>query len=123
VPEKSPQIIFVVDDEPVIVQTLVAILNVSGLHAKGFENAAAVIQAAESECPDLLITDVSMPDMNGIDLAIRFKALCPNCKVVLFSGHIATAPLLEEARIQGHDFTFLSKPIHPKDLLVAIRGL
>jgi FixJ family two-component response regulator len=123
VPEKSPQTVFVVDDESVIVETLTAILNASKFSARGFENGAGVIEAAESGCPDLLVTDVSMPGMNGIDLAIRFRSLCPKCKIVLFSGHLATAPLLEKARSQGHDFTLLSKPLHPKDFLAAIRRL
>jgi DNA-binding NtrC family response regulator len=92
-PEKSPQKVFVVDDEPVIVLTLTAILNTFGFSTKGFQSAKDAIQAAESECPDLLITDVSMPGMNGIDLAIQFKSLCPSCKVVLFSGHANTAGL------------------------------
>jgi DNA-binding NtrC family response regulator len=122
-PEKSSQKVFVVDDEPVIVLTLTAILKSFGFSAKGFPAAKDAIQAAESECPDLLITDVSMPGTNGIDLAIQLKSLCPRCKVVLFSGHATTAGLLETARSQGHEFTLLTKPVHPKDLLAAIAKL
>lgn len=116
-PEKS---VFVVDDEPIIVLTVVAILNREGFHATGFACSEAALQAAESGCPDLLITDVAMPSMNGIDLAIQFKALYPDCKIVLFSGHMATGELLEIASRQGHDFTILPKPVHPKDLLAAL---
>jgi DNA-binding NtrC family response regulator len=123
VPEESVRSVFVVDDEPVIVLTVTAILNHSGFHATGFESADAAIQATESESPDLLITDVSMPGMNGIDLAIRFKSLCPNCRTILFSGHVSTADLLKDAKAQGHDFEILPKPIHPKDMLDAIRKL
>lgn len=119
----SKKSVFVVDDEPIIVLTVAAILNQSGFRATGLESAEAAIQAAESECPDLLITDVSMPGMNGIELAIRFKTICPSCKVVLFSGHLATAGLLKVASGQGHDFTILAKPVHPKDLLDAIEGI
>lgn len=89
--------VFVVDDEPVIVLTMTAILNLSGFRAKGFKNAEEAIHAISSECPDLLITDVSMPNMNGIELAILFKSLCPNCKILLFSGHMDTTDLLTTA--------------------------
>jgi CheY-like chemotaxis protein len=62
-----------------------------------------------------------MPGMNGVDLAIHLQSLCPKCKVLLFSGQAATQELMELARKDGHDFELLSKPIHPKDLLAAIR--
>jgi YesN/AraC family two-component response regulator len=71
----------------------------------------------------LLITDVSMPEMNGVEMAIRFKSICPTCKVLLFSGHASTGDLLKSAKESGHDFELLTKPIHPKDLLEAIRKL
>ena len=71
--------------------------------------------------PDLLISDVVMPQLSGIDLAIRVKEQCPACKVLLFSGQAQTADLLEVARIQGHDFELLAKPIHPADLLARIK--
>jgi CheY-like chemotaxis protein len=122
-PEKPLPTVFVVDDLPVIVMTVVAILNESGFNATGFNGGADALQAAETGCPDLLITDVSMPGMTGIELAIRFRSLYPTCKIVLFSGHAATGDLLETAKSQGHDFMILAKPIHPKDLLAAITKL
>jgi CheY-like chemotaxis protein len=122
-PEKPLPTVFVVDDQPIIATTVAAILNMSGFSATGFNGAADALQAAETGCPDLLITDVSMPDINGIELAIRFRSLYPNCKVMLFSGHAATGDLLEAAKGQGYDFTILAKPIHPKDLLAAIKNL
>ena len=122
-PEKPLPTVFVVDDHSVIVMTVVAILNESGFKATGFNGAADALQAAETGCPDLLITDVSMPGMNGIELAIRFRSLYPTCKIVLFSGHAATGDLLVAAKGQGHDFRILAKPIHPKDLLAAIKKL
>jgi len=118
--ENSPKTVFVVDDEPIIASTLSTILNSSSFRATAFTSTEEAIEAAELRCPDLLITDVSMPGMNGIELAARFKSLCPNCKVLLFSGHYATSALLDSARKQGNDFQLLTKPIHPKDLLAAI---
>jgi len=49
------------------------------------------------------------------------RELCPNCKVLLFSGQAATVDMLQIARTQGHDFELLSKPVHPSDLLAKIR--
>jgi DNA-binding NtrC family response regulator len=115
--------VYVVDDEPVIASTLAAILNSSGFRAIAFTRPRQALQAAEAEGATLLISDVCMPGMSGIDLAIRLKSICPDCKVLLFSGQAATVDFLEVAGRQGHNFTLLSKPVHPKDLLAAIQRL
>lgn len=121
--ETPTQTVFVVDDEPVIASTLAAILNASGFQATAFTNPVEAIEAAERQGPGLLISDVVMPGMNGVDLAIHLKSLSPKCRVLLFSGQAASADLLNAAKEAGHDFEFLLKPVHPKDLLAAIRKL
>ena len=112
--------IFVVDDEPIIASTLAAILNQSGFAAKAFTNPLAALESILETPPDLLLTDVVMPQLSGIDLAIRVRLEAPECKVLLFSVQAATAGLLEEAQKRGHDFHLLAKPVHPADLLAAI---
>ena len=63
----------------------------------------AAVEKARSVRPDLVISDVIMPDMNGIDAAIQIRGFLPSCKILLFSGQAATADLLENARQRGHD--------------------
>ncbi|WP_429634711.1 hypothetical protein [Tunturiibacter psychrotolerans] len=63
-----------------------------------------------------------MPEMSGLELAIQLQAVCPECKILLFSGQAQTVDLLQKARAQGHSFELLSKPIHPTDLLDGIRS-
>jgi DNA-binding NtrC family response regulator len=115
--------VFVVDDETVIATTLTAILKQSGFDAVGFTNPLKALAAADEKSPDLLISDVVMPQLSGIDLAIQLKEKAPACKVLLFSGQASTADLLASAHEGGHDFALLSKPVHPTDLLNAIRTL
>jgi DNA-binding NtrC family response regulator len=122
-PESPDQIVFVVDDEPGTASTLAAILNASGFQATAFTDAEKVMEAAESCCPSMLISDVVMPQMNGIELAIKFKAICPQCKILLFSGNASANSLLEVATKQGHAFRIMSKSILPKDLLAAVAKL
>ena len=94
-----------------------------GFHATSFTDLLKALQAAHTGSPDLLISDVVMPQMSGIDLAIQLGDVCPGCKVLLFSGQAATAGLLEEAGAKGHRFGILMKPVHPADLLARIRTL
>ncbi|MFZ0747069.1 MAG: response regulator [Terracidiphilus sp.] len=112
--------IFVVDDEQVIASSLATILRHLGFGAKSFTDPLEALKTAQAEAPDLLISDVIMAHLSGIDLAIQVQSCCPDCKVLLFSGQAATADLLATARANGHDFELVSKPVHPKDLLSRI---
>ncbi len=67
--------------------------------------------------PDLLLSDVKMAAMNGIDLAIRMCSEMPNCKLLLMSGQAETADLLDEARERGYRFEIVAKPMSPAELL------
>jgi DNA-binding response OmpR family regulator len=115
--------VFAVDDEHVIATTLATILQHSGFTARSFTKPLEALDAARSEAPDLLISDVMMPQLSGIDLAVQIRQLCPGCRILLFSGQAETRDLLRAAHEEGHDFHVLSKPIHPKDLLHGIRKL
>ncbi len=119
---QSEPIVFVVDDEEIIAKTLAIILSGNGFYAKSFTDPSVVLEEARKMEPNLLITDVSMPGMTGIDLAIEMKKAYPKCKTLLFSGQASTADLLEKARKDGHDFVLLEKPVHPADLLREIRS-
>lgn len=114
--------VLVVDDERVIADTLAMILNQSGFEARPVYSGERALEMAPVFSPDMLITDVIMDDLNGIDAAIRIRALLPQIKILLFSGQAATADLLEKARAQGHEFEILAKPVHPQDLLSRLRS-
>jgi DNA-binding response OmpR family regulator len=115
--------ILVVDDEETIASSLAAILRLHGFAAKFCTHPHAALEMTKQEVIDLLISDVVMPDLSGIDLAIRVKEMQPTCRVLLFSGQAATVDLLATAREEGHELNLISKPIHPTDLLVRIKSL
>jgi CheY-like chemotaxis protein len=114
--------VLVADDERVIADTLAMILNQSGFQAKvAYTGEAALAMAAEYQ-PDMLISDVIMAGLNGIDAAIKIREILPSIKILLFSGQAATADLLEKARDRGYEFEILAKPVHPGDLLAKLRS-
>jgi CheY-like chemotaxis protein len=114
--------VLVVDDERVIADTLAMILNQSGFQARAIYSGEGAVEMATTFEPDMLISDVIMADLNGIDAAIRIRELLPKIKILLFSGQAATADLLDDARKKGYEFEILAKPVHPQDLLNKLRG-
>jgi CheY-like chemotaxis protein len=118
--KKKPRVL-VVDDEHVIADTLAIILNQHGYEATAVYSGTAAVERARNLTPDLIISDVIMQDMNGIEAAIQIREFLPGCKILLFSGQASTADLLENARAQGHEFEILAKPVHPQDLLAKLR--
>jgi DNA-binding NtrC family response regulator len=122
--DQSRPIVYVVDDERVIAETLAVILNQAGFAALSFEDPELALEAASFEAPpDMLISDVVMPGMSGVELAIQFQHKYPQCKVLLFSGQAATANLLEVARRQGYEFDVLLKPVHPTEFLAKVHKI
>jgi CheY-like chemotaxis protein len=114
--------VLVVDDERVIADTLAMILNQSGFDARAVYSGEKAVDMASTFTPDMLITDVIMADLNGIDAAIMIRSILPKIKILLFSGQAATADLLEKAREKGHEFEILAKPVHPQDLLSRLKA-
>jgi CheY-like chemotaxis protein len=118
---KRPKVL-VVDDEQIIADTLAKILDLNGYDAVAVYTGRSAVETAKATQPNLIISDVIMPDMNGIEAAIRIREFLPDCKILLFSGQAATADLLESARAQGHEFEILAKPVHPADLLAKLKS-
>ncbi len=114
--------VLVADDEQVIANTLAIILKQAGFEARAVFSGEKAVEALDTFKPDMLISDVIMTGMTGIEAAIITRQRMPNCKILLFSGQAATADLLEKARAQGHEFEILAKPVHPTDLLAKLRG-
>jgi CheY-like chemotaxis protein len=115
--EKDQHVLLVVDDERIIADTLSIILSKKGFCVMTAYDGKTALQLAGGCAPDLLLSDVMMPGMTGVDLAITMTQTNPECKVLLFSGQAATVDLLEKSRAAGHEFTALTKPVHPTVLL------
>jgi|SRR5581483_10703412 len=115
--------IIVVDDEPIVADTLVDILQGEGHHAFAVSDGKSAIRLAKMMIPaqpDLLVTDVIMPGMDGVETAKEMVKLVPNCRVILFSGQAASTDLLEKAKAEGYLFETLAKPVNPELLLDTI---
>jgi DNA-binding NtrC family response regulator len=122
-PFESHPRIFVIDDELSIAKMLSVILQIHLFDAVPFSDPEAALEAARAAPPDYLISDIQMQGMTGVDLAIHFAREFPTCKVLLFSGQPDAPERIKTARDAGHVFTFLQKPLHPTELVAALRQL
>jgi CheY-like chemotaxis protein len=113
--------ILVVDDEKVIADTIVQILNRNGFIAEAAYGGEEAIEKAKHACPELVLSDVLMPQIDGVEAAIAIRQHCPETRIILFSGQAATVEILTRARERGHTFELLPKPIHPTQLIKHLR--
>ena len=119
--EFAPRVL-VIDDERRIADTLALILRSAGYIAEIAYDGPSGVETCKRFCPHLVISDVVMPGMSGIEAAIEIQRQYPTCRILLYSGQAATAQMMEEARSQGHDFELLAKPVHPLQLLQKVKG-
>jgi CheY-like chemotaxis protein len=114
--------ILIVDRDQVVAKTLVMVLNSGGYDAvAAFSGEEAIVKAAQSSF-DVLLADVMMEPMNGVQTALAFLQIQPTARVLLFSGSNGAVPILSEAFQAGHNFPVLAKPVHPLELFSRIRG-
>jgi DNA-binding NtrC family response regulator len=117
--------ILIVDDETSILESLAEILQSAGYEVSTATSGGEAISKAKQVTPQVLLSDVLMPNMNGFELALQIKDSFPGCQLLLFSGQASTAQLAQKAiqsfNSKGYRFELLPKPLHPDALLKKIR--
>jgi CheY-like chemotaxis protein len=120
---KAKQSILVVDDEQALANTLAAILKRSGYKSTAVYNAVEALAGLDGLRPDLIISDVMMPEMNGVDFAVQVCKLYPDIEILLISGHAGTQDLVEAAQSNGRTLELLAKPVAPEELLAKVAAM
>mgnify|MGYP001145245916 CR=1 FL=1 len=111
--------ILVVDDEKIIRESISFILKKEGYHVSEAENGKIAYEKLLKEPFDLVITDLTMPGMTGLDLSRRLLQIRPDLPIILCTGYSekVDAPAAEALGIQG----FLMKPVLLKELAELVR--
>jgi len=115
-------LIYVVDDEPMLLELASAILEPCGYRVKTFQAPEAALQAFEAaqSPPALIITDYAMHTMNGLDLVAACRRIRPAQKALLLSGTVGL-DAIHDAPVQAD--RFLAKPYQSRQLIETVRAM
>ncbi len=113
-------VIYVIDDDEAVRQSLEFLLKTAGMTARGFNSAAAFLEVLPQVGSGCIVTDVRMPGITGIDLLRRVKELGIDIPVIVITGHGDISLAVEAMKIGAVDF--LEKPFDDDTLLTAVRG-
>ena len=120
--KNTGKIIFVVDDEPMLLELAAVILNPLGYQVKTFRDPDSALQAfvKASPRPLLIITDYAMHTMTGMDLITECKRLQPGQKIILVSGTVGEEVFRNSATKPDR---FLAKPYEVRQLTETVNSL
>ena len=113
----KPRVLFV-DDEKGLVSAVVTRLKMRDIEAHGVTSSLDALRKLEDEKFDVVVLDVRMPDIGGLDVLRRFRDKYPNLQVVLMSGHGSIENKEEGERLGA--FAYLQKPVEIEDLVDVI---
>jgi two-component system cell cycle response regulator CpdR len=112
--------ILLAEDEDAMRTYLARALENAGYEVVAVDRGTAALPWLETEAFDLLLTDIVMPEMDGIELAQRCAELCPETKVMFITGFAAVS--LRASR-EAPQAKILSKPFHLRDLVLEVQRI
>src|SRR5215471_7826462 len=107
-PEQS--IVFIVDDDEAVRESLESLIRSGGHIVRSFSSATQFLDHARPEVPSCLVLDVRLPEITGLDLQQRLKALNIGTPIIFITGH-GDIPMSVQAMKAGA-IEFLTKPFH-----------
>ena len=107
--------VVVVDDEHIIADTLTEILNSHGFEAKALYSGEAAVEEVRDFRPQIVLSDVQMGGIDGVEAAMRIRRLYPECRIILFTASPVRHSIHVEIDRLG--FEFIERPLHPREVL------
>jgi DNA-binding response OmpR family regulator/predicted regulator of Ras-like GTPase activity (Roadblock/LC7/MglB family) len=115
------QRILVVDDEPNVVKSCARMLELEGFEVQGVTDGAAAIDLYQREGFDLVLTDLKMPDVDGLNVLTAIKEHNPRAAVVIFTAYGTKENVVKALRLGANEF--LEKPLETKTLVATVRRI
>ena len=116
--------VLVVDDDRLVADTICLVYKANGFDSEARYSAAEGLERARSYEPDLMLCDVTMPDISGLELADSIAELLPETRLLLLSAYSSNAAdVRAHSRRARRPLKLLSKPCRPDDLMRESRAL
>jgi two-component system response regulator FixJ len=116
----SKPVVHVIDDDEAMRESLAFLLDTSGLAARTYDSAVRFLDELDAAEPGVIVSDVRMPQMSGLELVRRLKARDVALPIIMITGHGDVALAVEAMKAGVVDF--LEKPFEEESLLAAIRA-
>ena len=112
-------VILVVDDEPVARQSLSDILRLEGYGVTSVPNGQAAVEYVRTHAVDLMVVDLRMPGMDGLEVIQVVNQSSPDTEVILLTAHGSTETAIQALRLRVHDY--LLKPALPAQIVASVK--
>jgi two-component system nitrogen regulation response regulator NtrX len=112
--------ILVVDDETSILQSLEGILSDEGFEVACADSGVRALETVGEMIPDLVLLDIWMSGMDGIETLVKIKEAYPNLQVVMMSGHGTIETAVKATKLGAYDF--IEKPLSLEKLLLSVNN-
>lgn len=114
--------VLIVDDEPGMLETMSDILGSTGYRAAVVDEAKKAVELIEKVYFNVVLLDIVMPEMNGVDAYYKIKEISPDTKVIMMTGYGAEHPLVKKAIVSGVD-ELLHKPFDVDELMASLSNV
>ena len=111
--------ILVVDDEPVARQSLSDILRLEGYSVSSVPNGQAAVEYVRTHPVDLMVVDLRMPGMDGLEVVQVVNQISPDTEIILLTAHGSTETAIQALRLRIHDY--LLKPALPTQIIASVK--
>jgi DNA-binding response OmpR family regulator len=111
--------ILIVDDEPVARQSLTDILKLEGYLVTSVPNGQAAVEHVRTHAIDLMIVDLKMPGMDGLEVIQVINQTSPETEIILLTAYGSMETAVQALRLRIHDY--LSKPASPPQILASVK--
>lgn len=115
--------VYVVDDEAYLANSVSALLRNEGYDVSTFYDGSEIVEHVPEIPPVLMVTDFSMPKMDGMKLTRWMRTHYPECRVIMFSANLHLLPRKASGLPDHPHFMMLAKPLSPASLVAAVKAM